>query len=363
MLPVYAVIAAAVVVVPGAELVEPEESAHSASAVMQEDRLIHLDEKGQVRVWRLRDGSFDAATSAGFARDDLTHLATDGTQLWAAGASNVYRWSSPDRSWKSAANFSQKRYPVRGFAVVDGRPLLVLETGVMDAVTKRTYTTPGDNQLALMKLESSIWIGPDYSGGRRRLFPQYYNPVSLFPFPLRNTVSVLGTKSKLWIGTSQGEWGGTLYGLNPASGSWVRYGDSLHYVTGITQDSAGELIVSWSMSHFDADTEIRRHRSDAKLSREFPLLKAQYYQTVAFNPFDGKLYGVEQRDVVTISDGMPTKIAELAGRVYEKEPMALGVAPGIGSLLPFAPGALVVVPKSGLPWLLRDGKLTRLTEP
>ncbi len=42
--------------------------------------------------------------------------------------------------------------------------------------------------------------------------------------------------------------------------------------------------------------------------------------------------------------------------------MALGVAPGIDSLLPFAPGALIVVPKSGMQWLLSDGKLTRLTE-
>lgn len=296
------------------------------SAVLDQDRLIHLDESGRVRVWRLRDGGFDPASTAEFAKEGLIRLASDGSGLWAVSTSNVYRWSSEDRAWKGVATLNQDRHVVRGFAVAGGAPLLVLTTGVMNPMKKQMYAAPRTA-------------------------------------PLSRTVAVLGTESALWIGTSSGEWGGTLHGLDPANGTWVGYDDSLHYVTGITQDRSGEVVVSWSMSHFDADTMIRMHRQNAAASRDFPELQRKYYQTVAFNPFDGTLYGVEQRDVVTISDGIPTKIAELDGRVYGKEAMALGVAPGIGGLLPFAPRAFVIVPKAGMPWMLREGALTRLSEP
>jgi hypothetical protein len=346
-----------------AELAEEERLERGASAVLHEDKLIHLDESGRVRAWRLADGSFDAATTARLSRDDLTRLASDGEQLWALGASRVHRWSSQDQGWKTAAGFDQKRQPVKGFALAGGVPLLVLATGVVNPVTKRRYATPGDDALELMKMDAQFWVGPDTDGSERRLFPERYNPRRIDFSPLSRTVAVLGTQSQLWIGTSGGEWGGSLRGLDPATGRWAEYGDSLHYVTGMTQDGSGDVIVSWSMSHFDADTMIRRHGPDAVASQDYPELDEKYYQTVAFNPFDSTLYGVEQRDIVTISEGMPTRIAELEGRVFGKEAMALGVAPGIGSLLPFAPGSLIVVPKIGMPWLLSDGKLTRLTEP
>lgn len=50
-------------------------------------------------------------------------------------------------------------------------------------------------------------------------------------------------------------------------GKWVQYYDALHYITGITQSNSGELMVSWSMSHFDADTLIRIHRKNVALRR------------------------------------------------------------------------------------------------
>lgn len=346
-----------------AERAKEERLDLGASAALHEDRLIHLDEAGRIRVWRVQDGGFDAATTAEFFREDLTLLASDGSQLWALGASKVYRWSSRDRSWKRAADFDQKRHPVKGFAVVDGAPLLVLTTGVINPVTKRTYAIPEDARFALMKMESQIWIGPGEDGSRRLTHPEWYIPVSRFPLPLSYTVAVLGTDSKLWIGTSQGEWGGSLYRLDPRTGSWISDSDCGGYVTGITKAGTNEVLVSWSMNHMGlAHTRICRHRPGAE-PLKFPELDSKYYQTVAFNPFDNTLYGVEQADVVTISDGAPTKIAELEGPIFGKEPLALGVAPGIGRLLPFAPGALIVVPKVGMPWLLSDGKLTRLIEP
>lgn len=317
-----------------AQLEEEERFERGASAVLHEKNLIHLDHNGNVRVWHLQDGSFDAAASAEFSGNDLTHLAADDKQLWSVGKSEVYRWSAQERTWISAAKVNQKRDPIFGFAVVNGEPLLVLATEVLNPVTRRRYQPPMPGSGLLESTGS-----------------------------LSDTVAVLGTESQLWIGTTGGEWGGRLYGLNPASRRWTQSISVGGNVTGITQAGPADLIVSWAMSHFETHTRIRRHGPDGKVSREYPVLEAQYYQTVAFNPFDNKLYGVEQRDVVTISDGSPTTIAELDGPVFRKERHALGVAPGIAKLLPFAPSALIVVPKIGMPWMLREGQITRLTEP
>src|SRR5262249_1822860 len=146
--------------------------------------------------------------------------------------------------------------------------------------------------------------------------------------PLR-VLAVYATKQELWIGTGYGEWGGHLLGLDPKTGDWVQYHDEHHYATSITQMSADEVVVSWSMSHFDADTLIRRHELDSNPSFSFPELDSRYYQIIAYSAFDETLYGVENTDVVTISNGRPTKIAKLTGQLFEREARAIGVAPGI----------------------------------
>jgi hypothetical protein len=163
------------------------------------------------------------------------------------------------------------------------------------------------------------------------------------------------TDSMLWIGTGNGEWGGHLVGLNSRTGEWVQHYDALHYVTGITHATLDEVIVSWSMSHFGANTLIRAHKLDARPSLSYPYLVSKYYQIIAYSPYDKTLYGVETVDLVSIKEGKPTKIAELKGDLFEREPNAIGVAPGVAAILPVAPKTLIVVPKFGVPWRLRPG--------
>ena len=141
----------------------------------------------------------------------------------------------------------------------------------------------------------------------------------------------------LWIGTGYGEWGGHLVGLNPRTGEWVQYHDALHYVTGITQATPDELIVSWSMSHFGANTRIRVHKLDGTPKSSYPELDSKYYQRIAYSPYDKTLYGVENIDVVSIKEGKPSKIAELEGQLFEREPMAIGVSPGVAANTPDRP--------------------------
>ena len=46
---------------------------------------------------------------------------------------------------------------------------------------------------------------------------------------------------------------------------------------------------------------------------------------------------------MTIKEGEPSKLVELKGQVFEREPNAIGVAPGIAALFPVAPKTLIVV--------------------
>jgi len=176
-------------------------------------------------------------------------------------------------------------------------------------------------------------------------------------------LDTIATQSMVWIGTGRGEWGGHLVGLNPRTGEWIHYQDKLHYVTSITREKPDELIVSWSMSHFNASTLIRIHKRDTSVKTNFPALEAKYYQRVAFSPFDNTLYGIEGTDLVTIEDGKPAKIAALDGEVFEDEAMAIGVSPGISGLIPIAEKTVIIVPNQGLPWRWENGELNRLSLP
>lgn len=87
------------------------------------------------------------------------------------------------------------------------------------------------------------------------------------------------------------------------------------------------------MSHFGANTLIRVHKPDGTPKQSYLDLVDRYYQNIAYNPRDKVLYGVENTDVVSITDGKPTWIAALKGPLFEREPNAIGVAPGVAALL------------------------------
>jgi hypothetical protein len=121
--------------------------------------------------------------------------------------------------------------------------------------------------------------------------------------------------------------------------------------------------VSWSMSHFEAETEIKVHKADAAVKTEYPSLRDRYYQCLAYSPHDELLYGVERGEVVTIKEGKPTKVASLSGTLYEREPNAIGIAPGVSRLIPTEPKTLIAIPRRGQPWLIRDKEAVRLRMP
>jgi hypothetical protein len=295
--------------------------------------LLCLYDGGVVEAWDLKTGVCAKDMAIRLSRKGLTCLAADGERLWAADDSTLFRWSSKAGAWEKDVGFDAGGEGLAGLAPVNGVPLLVLPSKVIDPVKGRTFKVP--------KLEGyAAQQGP----------------------PLR-ILATHGTESMLWVGTGRGEWGGALLGLDPTAGTWRHWTDAVHYVTGITHAAQGQVIVSWSMSHFGANTLIRVHNPDATVKAEHPELAEKYYQCVTYSPYDNMLYGVESTDLVSIKDGKPSKIAKLDGRLYERERAAIGVAPGVLALVPVGRTTIVIVPKQGEPWRLREGELTRLRKP
>jgi hypothetical protein len=299
------------------------------SAFVHRGMLVCLSDGGNACVWNLESGKSDI--SAKLSRKGLSRLATDGTKIWAADESTLYAWSQEESSWRNVAAFSGDRESLEELVAVGGGPLLVFPSQVKDVVGARTFKVP--------ELTST--------------------QVHTHKLRIR---AVLGTDSMLWVGTGYGEWGGHLVGLTLKTGDWVQYYDALHYVTGIASEKGG-VVVSWSMSHFEADTLIRLHKADASVRTEYPSLGSKYYQRIAYSSFDKTLYGIETSNVVSIREGQPTKVAELHGHLFEREPRAIGVAPGVLAVIPVAPSTLVVVPKNGEPWVIRKGEVTALKKP
>jgi hypothetical protein len=298
----------------------------AAAAVVYKGKVIYLNEKGTFLVWDLKRGEVDREMSSKLSRESVAHLASDGDNLWAAGKSRLFSWSSEERSWKKLADF--KGSGLAALVGLGGSPLLVFPSKVMDPVGGRTFEVP---MLKGQVRTNSLRI-----------------------------LAVHTTDSMLWFGTGYGEWGGHLVGLNRRTGEWLQYYDPLHYVTGITEAAPGEVTVSWSMSHFGANTLIRIHKLDGTPKTTYPELDSKYYQKICYSPFDKTLYGVENTDVVSIREGKPSKIAKLDGKVFEREPKAIGVSPGIAVLLPVDQKTLIIVPNHGAPWKMMNGELTRL---
>jgi hypothetical protein len=308
-----------------------EEKRGLRSAFVHRGILVCLDDGGDVCAWNLESGKSLADISAKLSRKGLIRLATDGTKIWAADESTLYTWSQEESSWRKVSEFTGDRESLEDLVAVGGVPMLVFPSKVKDVIGARTFKVP--------ELTST--------------------QVNTHKLRIR---AVLGTESMLWVGTGYGEWGGHLVGLTMKTGDWVQFYDALHYVTGIASDNGG-VVVSWSMSHFGANTLIRLHKADASVRTEYPSLESKYYQRIVYSSFDQTLYGIETSNVVSIREGRPTKVAELHGHLFEREPRAIGVAPGVLAMIPVAPSTLVVIPKSGEPWVIRKGKVTGLKRP
>lgn len=202
----------------------------------------------------------------------------------------------------------------------------------------------------------------DPVGGRTFKTPKLNGYAELLGPPF-GELATHTTASTLWIGVGRGEWGGAFLGLDAKAEMWKSSADGLNYATDITHVADGEVVVSWSMNHFTASTLIRVHKADAKVKTEYPALQQMYCQRVAYSPFDDVVYGIENADLVIIADGKPSKVATLDGRLHEREPHAIGVAPGIVALLPAGRRTIFIVPNQGNPWRVENERVTRLGKP
>lgn len=292
-----------------------------------------LNANGTVGVWNLKDWKYLKDASAQFTREKLTSLASDSDKLWAADDKVVYVWSAKDKKWEKLAAYEAGSESLISIIPAGGRPYLVFPSKVIDPTREK------DGVFQIPK------------------------NADLFREPPLRILTTHGTESMVWIGTGNGEWGGTLIGLDPTTGKWVNSRKGGGYVTGITHSTKDEVIVSWAMSHFHARTRIMVHKADATVKTDHPSLADKYYQCLAYSTHDELLYGVEQGDVVTIKDGKPTKVTTLKGRLFEREPNAIGVAPGISRLLAVGPKTLIAIPTRGEPWLIREKEIIRLQVP
>jgi hypothetical protein len=244
---------------------------------------------------------------------------------------SLYCTTDKNGEWERKGTFEAGEEKVDALAVCAGMPLVVCKSKILSPTDGRSFSVP-------------------------RLAGE--SPVSSL-----RTMATFATDSVLWIGTGRGEWGGHLVGFNPRTEKWVSYYDELHYVTGITWAADGHILVSWSMSHFGADTLIRSHRDDAQVAAEYPKLKSAYYQRVTFGPGDQKLYAIEGRSLVMVVDGRPKPLAESASPVFGSERMAIGVSPGVIAVLPVAENVVLVIPNRGAPWKYSAAGVTTLQRP
>lgn len=288
------------------------------SGVVFEGMLVCLSSDGTIDAWDLKTEKYVKDTAARFTRKGLIALAVDGDKLWATDEKMVYSWSAKKREWEKYNGFDPEDEKLLSLTSARGRPLLVFRSKIIDPTREKdgTFKFPKD--------------------------------IDGFPGTRWNVSATYRTDKMLWVGTDNGEWGGKLIGFEPEGGKWIKSW-AWSGVTAITAGGTDEIVVSCYTAHLRRKTRIQVFKPDATEKISHPAINDRCYYCLAYNSHDKTLYGMERRELVTIKDGKPTTVAE--------------VASGVLALIPLGPKALVVVADEGAPYLLRDGKLVRLPAP
>jgi hypothetical protein len=301
----------------------------TVDAVAWADRLVVLKGDGVLVMWQAGDKGFEFVPGDEAPLKEINHVAVSNSRLWAATSTGVFRREARDKRWTEVTTLPKSKDTLLALAVVGETPLLVYPTHVYDPLKKKDFSVP----------ESKIAPG------------------------VLALKACYATSTMVWLGTGRGEWGGTLYGLDPENGAWVHYSDSLHYVTGITSVARDRPLVSWSMSHFMATAMIRTHDIGAQPSSEWNEVKRRYYQRVAYSAFDHALYVIENESLARITRMASAEIVRLPGQVFAPEPNAIGVAPGVRAVVPMGPHSIIVAPNIGAPMQVDTAKKTLRTLP
>lgn len=302
-------------------------------AVLYGDKLISITDQGNVVSWNIKLVSFDSKLSASMSSISVDYIGTSGSSLWCISRNEVFKWDESNNSWISFFKLDDKEVKPIEIAVIEDTPYIIFPQKVEKIISQ--------------KKKQSFKV-PNLKG---QLKINYLRLLDMAVFD-----------HGIWFGTGQGEWGGHLVHLDIDSGKWTSYYDGLHYATGIAPVDSKSSFVSWSMSHFMASTLIRVHGANAKPRHSFNELDSQYFQKIAFDNRTKTLYGVEQNQLVKIENGTPIVLADLGEARYDAEPNAIGVSPGVLTIIPNANG-VVIVQKYSEPIVFIDGSIVRLSIP
>jgi hypothetical protein len=291
--------------------------------------LLVADGTGAVRAWKKRDLTFDVAFTKRLNGDGLLAIAASGGGLWGFDGARAFAWDEAGGQW-DAVKSKPPREPCTAFAVVDGAPVGTCGASVHRFTDGQSWEAPPyDDQLS----------GRGFGDSPRALASH-------------------GTQ--LAIGTGFGEWGGYLWLLDVATGKWSKYYDELGNAVGIAWTPKG-WAVAWSMSHILASTRTRLHGPDAVPTKEGKTLEGRYLRALAFDEGTSTLFGLEQQQLVRISDALKLEPLQSIGAVkYGFEPLAVGVSSGVAAFLALGGGRFLVVPEDGAPRVVGGKKVTVL---
>jgi hypothetical protein len=315
-------------------VISPAKWAHADTQVVDWEvvgnRLVTLGSDGMASVYSIETAALDTSLSKILSTRNLVRLASDGESLWAADKKDVWAWDATSNTWEH-----YKSLPKRDEGLIG---LLSLDDGLV-----AIYPHYVD------LLFSSKAIKVPYLEGQVRT----------------NNLNVLThytDGAQIWFGTGYGEWGGHLIRLNLKTEKWNSYYDALHYVTGITQSSEGELTVTWAMSHFMADTLVRTHDLNTEVKKQFPNQENKYLQAIVYEPSERSLFAVEQNVLVKLENGIPEELQELGELRYSPEPKAIGVSPGVLAMAALQNGTILIIHKWTAPFLYKNGQLIQFDE-
>lgn len=294
--------------------------------------LLVADGTGEVRAWKSADLAFDAAFTKRLNGDGLVALVASGGALWGFDGTRAFTWDDAGGQWDLVKSKPPKA-PCTAFAVVDGAPVGTCGAGVHRFTDGHFWDAP--------PFEDQV-KGRGFGDAPRALASH-------------------GTQ--LAIGTGFGEWGGHLWLLDVATGRWSKFYDALGNAVGLAWTPKG-WAVAWSMSHFDATTRARLHGPDAAPTKEGERLRGRYLRALAFDEAAGALFGLEQQQLVRLSDALKLEPVQPIGAVkYGPEPNAVGVSSGIAAFLALGGGRFLVVPEDGAPRVVGGKQETVLEAP
>lgn len=304
--------------------------------VLYNDYIISLLSDGNVEAIRTSNWKKDKRFSKALQQYNPKFLSSDSKTLAMITKEKAFVWSDEKSGWTEIGRLPRTEEVILYSLILRNRFFVIYPTRIVELPSNRVFEIPDSFKLSQLLKDSLM--------------------------------AVHAAKDKLWFGTLRGKMGGELLGLDIESGEWNQIQHIDRYINSFTEDDRGTMWVVWVRSNLsdgnlDADTVLSNLSSDGIPRGYNGFLQNHFIQAIAYNKYDGNLYGINRNRIIRLGSDSVETIADMGNLHYFKDVYEkAGVFSAINELLIVDKDIFVIPHRIDGLFLCEKGNIRKIEE-